>query len=553
VKSIISDTRLELTSNAFATEAGVNYIAKSYHYLYCAAVTGNYELHYIHDACMISKTDKLKGLKILSFMVVYWNGVFVGKTYAHNAPNKNVELLASPPAAANTPFPITNTEVANYEITGLMNAKKRWEDKGYTIEPVKAPDDGGKCLRQIKPIFFFEAKKDSLGGKPKCEVEISNDKSAGSMGITKSWMYHPDYKIRDYLGVGKFKDIDSKEYETLVVAHELSHAEGKDDEYAYITNEIASGSQNTIDFRFSQYYLGMPYSADVGSMMKDNRAPRIKQVWLFVNWLNNATKESSLLKNHLEDTQFKIVHRYELGGKPKQLDYYLKNDSTAAPPVDYRNILKPYKEIGTITAGNPGTGKIALGIYKLGEDEAAIRKIKVGGSNKLITFDGVISICIKLGFKWDFSGGNWNDPYDPTKPASTKKWKYWFDQLVQEYKNLNSRPFYFENTTDANHDFKKIVVYLFPTYRNSGADGWPVPGANYDLTLTLNNSAAASTKAGKTLSLGDKFPVRHIVNYTLGKDANTDLALNDLQYVRDWVCSNSVFNNNNFILKRAEA
>ncbi|MBN2183957.1 MAG: OmpA family protein [Candidatus Krumholzibacteriota bacterium] len=553
VKSVKSDTVLELTGNASASEANVNYIAKSCHYLYCAAGVGNYELHYVHDGCLISKTDKLKGLKVRSFLVIYWNGVFEGKTYPHNAPDKNVELLKSPPAAPNTPFPITNAEVKNYETIGLMNAKKRWESKPYTIEPVKSPDDGGKCAVQITPVFFFEAKKEKLGGKPKCKVEISNDKSAGSMGVTKSWMYHPDYKIRDYLKVGEFKDIDSRRYETLVVAHELSHGEGKDDEYAYITNEIASGSRNSLDHRFSQYYFGMPYSADVGSMMKDNRAPRIKQVWPFVNWINDATGEGGKLKEILGETQFKVAHRFSLGGTQKEFNYYLKNDSTAVPPVDYRDICKPYKETGLISAGNPGTGKIGLGLYKLGEDEGALRKIKIGGANKHVTFDGVVSIFIKLGFKWDFSGGNWNDPYDPTKPKSAKKWKYWFDQLVQEYKNLNSRPFYLENTTDANHDFKRILVYLFPVYRDEGTDGWPVPGAHYDLTLTLNNSAAASTKAGKTLSVGDKFPFRHIVNYTLGKDSNAALVPNDLNFVRDWIRSNSALNNNHFNTKRAEA
>ena len=263
------------------------------HPFFCAKDTGNFELHYLHNGCIIDGPD---GLKLRAFLLVYWNGRFKFKDYIGNVTR---DASGDPEQDPDT-HPMTQNDVKNYETKGMQNSKERWESKGYTLEPKKKVADGGKCKIQIKVVYFFEAKKNDCGGKEKCAVEISNDQEAGSMALDESWMYWPDYKIRYYLRplhVNKFKDVDGRTYETLVVSHEIGHATGKDDDYSY-------------ENQFNQYYLGMPYQFDEGSMMSNNQAPRMRHLFGFLNFLNDYSQKDPGLKNFLDSNEFEFIHRF---------------------------------------------------------------------------------------------------------------------------------------------------------------------------------------------------------------------------------------------------
>ncbi len=441
------------------------------HQRYFAATTGNFDLHFIYDGCVLAGPDKIKRR---AFLLVYWNGFFKSQ---------------------NAPHAVAAGDVANFATKGLKNAFERWEDKGYTIEPVK---DDGSCDIQIKPVFFFEAKRDNRGGKPKCTVTVSSDSSTGWMGIATSDMYKEDYKVRDYLGVGQFRDIDGKIYETLVVSHELSHAMGKDDEYAYHEGDIAAGFRNADDGVYSQYYLGSPYQLDGGSIMLDNRAPRMKQLWFFTNWLNDAAKDVNQLKPLVKDSQFKLVHRYGAN----TLTYHL-----ADSPADYRNIYAPFKSQKRLGVG---TGDLDVGLYKLGQDEMS-RNIKIGGTKPAFAFDGVLAVFLKISLSFRSGSAGGTDGSGNWTAAAQTIINDWKTGLLSQIKALNNR-FYLANS--AAHDFKNTYVYFFPICLFDS----PTAVTHYDIEVTLDSTNAIRTRSGKTLKLGNEASKSWVANYILGKN-----------------------------------
>lgn len=463
--------------------------------------TGNFELHYIHNGCPISGKDSLT---IRSFLLIYWNGRFV---------------------SAAAPKNVAPAKVRTFEVEGTKNAKERWEDKGYTFEPRKKVADGGKCKVQIKPVFFFEGKKPGIGGMHKCKVTVSSDSSTGWMASETSDMYSEDYKINNYLfssaAEARFTDIDGKRYEMLTVAHELGHANGKLDDYAYWYKPYGWPVVPE-DKTFSQWYIGMPYQIDIGSMMKDNRAPRMRMFFNYLNWVNDYAKKDPGMKKMLKDAQFDTVHRFG----DKTLRHGL--------PSAVRNIYKPYK----LTRRHPlGTGTADLMIYRLGTDETAhnlpINKVKPLPPKA--GFDAILVVSIKIGVTFKNSATlHW--PVVDGKRDS----KFWRQGLFKALDKLNGR-FYLKGAGD--HDFKKMYVKLFPmVYVMTGPDA----STHYDIEVTANNSSSVSQKSGKTLKVGNEVNKNWLANYILGDDDGAFVAFfkwtlglwslgsSELKFARTW-------------------
>jgi hypothetical protein len=480
------------------------------HTLFFAEQTGNYELHYINNGCII---EEPKGLKVRTFLIIYWNARFR---------LSNPKLLPA--------HQVNQGDVDTFATEGLENAFLRWEGKNYTFEPL---DDTISQI-QIKPVHFLEAKAPDLGGKEKCLVTISNDSTTGSMDRTTSEMYWMDYQDRNYIPIAvKFTDIDGLTYETLTVAHEIGHALGKNDEYAYEDGEIASGYRDSVDEPFTNYYLGMPYSFDTdpngGSMMVDNRAPRMHQLWFFVNWINDYSRTNAIFGGFLNHAQYKIAHRFN----GRILNYFLPNS-----PNDYRDIYKAFRSTRKVSTG---TGSLDIALYKLGEDETAWN-IKINGNPTPFPFDGLLAVFIKIAVSFvNGAAGNWI-------PAKVLEWR---EGLCKAIKHLNNR-FYLSNSKTP-HDFRNTCVYFFPvclsnpfttdednvTYDLSSI-------SHYNIKVILDGTDEIKVRSGKNLTVGNKPDFRWIVNYILGKDDGAAKAffkrllgmaepgMSELKFVLEW-------------------
>jgi hypothetical protein len=424
----------------------------------------------------------------------------------------------------------------------------RWEDKGYTIEP----NNAGAAAHEIVPVFFFEAKKPNRGGKEKCEVLVSNTDRAdcGWMTIDTSDMYRLDYMPRDYLGVGVLSDIDGKRYGTLVAAHEIGHAMGKKDEYSYKCGDIDSAVRNAQEGPYSQWYFGMPYDIDQGSMMVTNRAPRMRQLWFFVNWLNDRACHTDKLGGLLKGEQFKIVHRYA----NKQLNYHLPK-----APKDFRDIYAPGDPAYFERNVNTGTGTVDIALYKIGQDETAY-SLKVAGRASQRPWDSICVVFIKIGVEFGYDqwpgGGNnyvfrpdgtWKMWGDATGINGANVASDWLDSLASFLDSIKNR-FWVEDMGAGNRYFRNTIIHFFPIalpdpFQDANGNSINLgPYTNYNISVNLNDSAAIRGRAGKALQVGNDTNVSWIVRYIMGNDdgnaaptANTAISITDLGFLQDWL------------------
>ncbi len=494
------------------------------HQLFFAKYTGNFELHYFHEVDFVLKEGKFVPR---SFLMVYWSARFV----------------------SNEKHKVDAHRITNFKTKGMLNAKKRWEDKGYFIESVS-----NSGAREIIPVFFFEAKKSKSGGSEKCLVTISSDSETGWMGNKTSDMYWKDYDERDYLNVGYYIDIDYKLYPTLVVAHEYGHAIGKMDEYSYKYGDIDAGVRNAHDGPFSQWYFGMPYDIDDGSIMVTNRAPRMRHYWFFVNWLNDRSEHADKLGKFLKGEQYKIVHRFN----KKQLNYYLPKT-----PKDFRDIYAPGDPAYLERNVSTGTGTVDIALYKIGEDETAYT-LKVAGRNSAKPWDSICVVFIKIGvsFSYDTSplGGF---KYVLRRDGTPKLWEDvmgtqstiysdWLRSFRESTYNLQNR-FWSEDLGASNRYFRNTFIHFFPIvlpdpFERIDDAGNIIesvvlqPFTNYDIVVHLNDSASIGMRVGKVLQVGNKTSLSWIVRYIMGKDdgnaaptANTPVDITNLRFLQDWL------------------
>ncbi|MCX5753077.1 MAG: hypothetical protein NTW97_05455, partial [Candidatus Krumholzibacteria bacterium] len=526
IQSIQNDTQLTLATNPDPGEVGAGKDFKTFSPQYdCVGACGNFQLHYIHNGCVISDPAKAGGLKVRSFLLICWNGRYK-------------KMGAG----------VTDVELKEFGKEGPKNTKERWDHKGYTIEP-QTVDAQNKGKVQIKPVFHFETKYPNTGGRHSCMVSITDDSSDGEMGVTESKMYKKSYKspinpgdYSDY-NRGEQTDIDGKKYRELIIAHEYGHGTGKYDDYEYSNGSLYDKDQNF----FLQWYPGMPYHWDFGSIMWYTEAPRMRHIWNFVNRLNEAASDNNELQGILNGTQYKLVHRFNKAGADKTFNFFL-----ASTPNDYRDICKPHK-IGTtafvagramvpqkpaIPAWQPGgpkplvpakpavqgKGKFDLLLFKLGEDETAW-SIKINNAYKNWAFDGILTVFIKVGFKFrnykkktgpaSFATNSWGSVGAPDKDV-------WMNAVSSYIKNKLNGRFYLEGN---NADFKKTYLFFFPICldlqgKATGAKPADYSKAHYTVRVIYNDSDKVPEPASATeLEVGNDVSREWIARYLFGQDA----------------------------------
>jgi hypothetical protein len=432
---------------------------------------------------------------------------------------------------------VGDADVNNFRKTGMIKAKERWEEKRYYFNVRQDP--ANKRIKVI-PIFFFE--DNPLKSSPHCIVKIQNPTDPdfrSSMGISSA-NFALDTFEEDTSDAGAAEDNGSFFWFTM--AHELGHGTGLDDEYIESIEEDNRDNLEEVDVwapvlpAFSQYYPGMPYECDAGSMMVNNRAPRLRHLWYFCRWLN----ETAAVKTLTENSLFEIAHEGTQNATAKHFRYFLEEA--------VKNYYKPVHE--EKPAANGGHGKFDLHLYQLGNDETTDEDYVplVPGKSG---FDGILAVLIKI--DWHFSADH-GQSWAINAAASPKVHEklMFLKKVEKKAAQLCNRLYALE--CPLNRDLKKIALLFRLMYSYSGN----AAGRHFKITVKANDGTAVPYEAdymktgfsNSTFTMDETQDVANLMRYLLGvppyqvvnnpDGTQTKTALNalgaaDLGFLAAWV------------------
>lgn len=448
---------------------------------------GNYELQYLHNCASSNGT-------LYSALVIYWSC--------------RVSITDGAVAADQT----------NLIEKGMQNAMVRYGTKDYQFEKT---GDGEDVI--IKTLVLYEAKQQykvggtdiKRGGAHKCMVTLRDDTGSSSMGNATANFRRSCYDVENRFTQGVFDDYGGGRPGALTVAHEIAHACGLDDEYVYDDDDVY-----LVRYSPPQYYPGMPYAMDKMSLMLENKAVRVRHYSLYVNWINDASLGASgprakgALNDFLKGTKFKIVRKVS---KPGTAD--LNFDLTGKD--NYKKIYKPAYEATPYDLGNHGATDLLL--YKLGDDEYA-HLLKSGQK-----FDGILVVRTCLFVRFLDSGVEDDEMWE-----DEDEYGQWIRAFDQDLRNMLDAKYRLQ-CDDANNDFARVYLRVFPHYKVQEGGGGAAPaGTHFTLDVTKDGSDDFTTN-NATIEVGDAVNNNKIMQYIFGKGSGTAaLAAADLSKLSTW-------------------
>jgi hypothetical protein len=279
----------------------------------------------------------------------------------------------------------------------------------------------------------------------------------------------------------------------------------------------------------------------------------MRQIWFFVNWINDRSGVADRLYPFLKGEQYKIVHRFGA----KQLNFYLPRT-----PKDLRNVFAPAEPAYYGQKVNTGTGSVDIALYKIGEDETAYT-LKVAGRTSAKPWDSICAVFIKIGveFGYDRAPGG-GKRYVNRADGTPKKWddatgtgtfkSDWQEKIESNLKKLQKR-FWVEDLGASNRNFRNTYIHFFPIvladpfkrYDDLGNLVESVvlqPFTNYDIVVRLNDTASIGTRVNKILQVGNDTNTSWIVHYMVGRDdgsaaptTDSPVDILDLGFLQTWL------------------
>ena len=480
-------------------DEGPNYGRRpSADYDYVQTNCGNYELHYL-DKC-----GEFDG-KPLSYLVIYWCCRFGAHGNAPTDPNWR----------------------ANFEEHAMTESMER-SNRPYLL--TKAT--GSKDIL-IRPFHFFEAKLDGRGGKHKAVVRVSRDSGAWMMPEEAKFEQRAYQPIAGYYsGVeapadgDTVQDVDGAQYTPFTSNHEFGHATGCFDDYMY---SLKDGDDTYFGLAgYSQPYTapGGPYSDDMLARMFHNRSPRMRNIWHFVNWVNDQAGLD--LDDFLDSTQFKMKYDYTSGGAARTIELDLRNKVHNARVRHYRDTCNPTFSNSNFVfrAGQAGRGDLL--VYKTGgETSHTLDPIHV--FDAILVVRSNLQMNFKSGFFRWLAGRGWN----------TERRRNWLVQFLKlPIAGLNR---YYLESSDAANDFHKTLLLFKPFF----CLGSPPAGhsSHFEIEVTRDNSRDFETDEHE-IECGSNVDPDRILKYIYGKNTAGDLAANDFSRIAEWLGGATVADGN---------
>ncbi len=509
--------------------------------VHCAGI-GDFELHYFHGGGF-SKD------KIYSYQLIYWSS-FINKD-------------TNPTIGGVGDFkPATQAEVDDFKSTGMINSMNHWNVKEYEYQ-----DNADKHNIIIRPFFFFEAFeqfnytpsaafdftangyailfgkaefkqaiKDSLGGIPKSISFIVEEKKGSwflsyrdatnifSLGSFRIKTKEDDVNRFDGFPFSEFSD--PGQYGCLVMAHELGHATGQNDDYTEsVAAALTRASVPTLgqfgrtedgkrikgdDSNFPSRVEGneaYEIEHDKLTMMIKNGPIRMRLVWRFTHWINANGKSGKPLNKFLNETDFKIYY-------PRAKYSYFRKNEDKVDPWKYRNGA-------TILAAADRPWNVYL--FKVTDETR-----KHGNKE----FKAILTIRLLLAIAYRNNGAsNWTD-------AEKTSWANRINNVLQKSQNFTK--FYLKG---GGGDFDPTIIRFIPGFNFYNIGSSPSnAGYNYRIEVTKNSNDPIS-QTGNIIKCGDSISSKMLLNYFFAKPLNTaEIKKEDLKFISDWFSTAAIAN-----------
>lgn len=508
--------------------------------VHCSGI-GDFEVHYFHGGGF-SKDN------IHSFQLIYWSTFF--------------EKDTNPTVGGVGDFrPATQNEVDDFKSSGMINSMNHWNVKEYQYE-----DEAKKNNIIIKPFFYFEAFeefsyipaasfdftannyailfgkddfkqaiKNSRGGIPKSVSFIVEEKKGSwflsyrdasnifSLGSFRIKTREDDVNRFDGFPFSEFGD--PGQYGCLVVAHELGHATGQNDDYTEtVASSLTKASVPTLgqfgrtedgnrisqdDSNFTSRVEGNEaYNVqhDKLTMMIKNGPIRMRHVWRFTHWININSKSGKPLNKFLTGTDFKIYY-------PRaKYSYYRKIEDK----------LDPWKYIKGESINAAAERPWNVYLFKITDET------RKNGDKE---FKAILTVRLLLAVAFRNNGANnWSD-------AEKTNWTNRINNALQTSKNFAK--FYLEGSGA----FNPTIIRFIPGFNFYNIGSSPSnAGFNYRIEVTKNSNDPI-TQTGNIIKCGDSITSKMLLNYFFAKPLNTvEIKKEDLKFISDWFSTAAVAN-----------
>lgn len=316
---------------------------------------GNFELRYFD--CIREEDGEAVGM-----LLVYWSCRF--------------RKIGGPKGSE-----VTSAVIAEFKLA-LENARKRWEGiplagstRDYEIRPRVAP---GAPMSSLKVgVRYHFAAFDDRQAKTVVTIRNPDPKFRDNMGVTEGNFEMPTRIVdEEYLS----QDYYQGTFAESVLAHEIGHALGLDDEYLELIKHSSLPLFN------QRGIFARPYGWDEG-LMNTNLFPRMRYHAFFAWWLGKNESVKKLLGSQVYD-----VHHEDATGR--KFVYAAPQDG----PVRGFRLQRPIKVERNFKNGNRTLG---LALYHIGDTPCAVtdRFIKFTPLRKEFSMDSLLVVRMLIEYE----------------------------------------------------------------------------------------------------------------------------------------------------------
>jgi hypothetical protein len=300
------------------------------------------------------------------------------------------------------------------------------------------------------------------------------------------------------------------------MAHELGHGTGYPDEYVRRKFKAHSASNARSYANFKQHHV--PYSIEttrpsIGSMMQQNRIPRLRNLWYALHMLNSQSNTAGSDLNGLLPNR-DLVGRLRRG----TWDLTYSRRMTGGNPSVPANWESPVHSSPNHVITSDPQRRVSLSLYDVGQDESSSRFFHT--AQGAMQYQGVLVVRVLMNISW---GGTWTNTQKETR----------IQGIDQAYRDWSGH----FRLTGGTGDIQNIYVHFVHGFYSS--DDHDTEGdKHYDIELTRGTETTIDTGFfdSSDLEVSRMISAADLVNYFFNRRTG-QTSTQALSFLKPWVDS----------------